>query len=284
MMKQKMSVLLVGWAVMSLLIASVAMAKGTPGIRYTIHNMSKDQTGSQYKAQFEDEICIYCHTPHGGSLTGPLWNRPTAVGATDGNDFGIAADLKSSNYFTHYNSATLTAAARGDNRVVNDESLLCMTCHDGTIAVNRVLNVSNRTAPDPAFPGTRIKNSSDTWATIVMPFDSPPGPIIGSTLEKFNLGDNTGGDLSDDHPISFHYSAAQGADIGLRPIDDAIAAGVRFFGGDRVECSTCHDPHVDYGDASMGSPNSADANYTKYDPFLIMSNEASAMCRACHIK
>ena len=259
MMKQKMSVLLVGWAVMSLLIASVAMAKGTPGIRYTIHNMASTNALNYYKGSTEDEICIYCHTPHGGSLTGPLWNRPTAVGSTDGNDNFIAADLKSTDYFTHYNSATLTAFAGGNNRVVNDESLLCMTCHDGTIAVNRVLNVSNRTAPDATWPEIRIDNTSDTWAALTdTTMSGLPGKIIGSTIEKMGIDDRTGGDLSDDHPISFHYSAALASDIGLRSLEDAQAAGVRFFGGDRVECSTCHDPHVDYGDATFNSPGQND--------------------------
>ena len=284
-MMKNISVLLITIALVSFVGASTLFASGPPGIQYTAHNLSNPN--SNYKGADEDEICIYCHTPHGGSLTGPLWNRPTAVDANpaSGGIYG-AVDLKAAGYFTHYNSATLTAAARGNNRAVNDESLLCMTCHDGTIAVNRVLNVSNRTAPDPTYPTTRIRNDFDTWAPVVSVsgFPAVPGPAIGDSLAKIALGDNPGGDLSDDHPISFNYTAAQGADIGLHTLGDAQTAGVRFFGGNRVECSTCHDPHVDYGDLTMGSPNAGDANYTKYAPFLIMSNEASALCLACHIK
>jgi len=288
MKKNKVSGLLVGIVCASLFVAAVSFASGPPGIRYTIHNLS-NASPSNYKAESEDEICIFCHTPHGGSLTGPLWNRPTAVtGVADGNFYGFAADLKSAAYFTHYNSVTLTAAARGDTRTVNDESLLCMTCHDGTIAVNRVLNVSNRTAPDPTYPTMRIDNASDQWVPVISTagFPTVPGPVIGDSLAKIALGDPPGGDLSDDHPISFNYATVQTdpAETGLWPLATAVSNGVRFFGGNRVECSTCHDPHVDYGDASMGSPNSGDVNHTKYTPFLIMSNEASALCLACHIK
>jgi predicted CXXCH cytochrome family protein len=39
-----------------------------------------------------------------------------------------------------------------------------------------------------------------------------------------------------------------------------------------MECSSCHDPHVDYV---------ADADYT---PFLIRPNDRSKLCLTCHIK
>lgn len=264
-------------------LAFSASAKGVPGVKYTVHNMSKDGGYSLggYLAKNEDEICIFCHTPHGGNLNGPLWNRPI-------NDSVSGVDLSSAGYFTHYTSATLTPAINAaSTRAVSDISLLCMTCHDGTIATNRVLNVSNRTTPDPTNPTTRIEHPSNDWVPIVPDITSwpNPGPIIGSSQSKIMLGDLTGGDLTDDHPVSFNYTTAYTADTaGLHTLAEAQTAGVRFFNGSNVECSTCHDPHVDYGDPLSGSPNSGDANYTKYTPFLYKSNENSALCLACHVK
>jgi hypothetical protein len=62
-------------------------------------------------------------------------------------------------------------------------------------------------------------------------------------------------------------------EVKLHTVAAAQAAGVRFFGATNfVECSTCHDPHVDY----FTAPD--------YTPFLITPNTGSNLCLACHIK
>jgi predicted CXXCH cytochrome family protein len=82
-----------------------------------------------------------------------------------------------------------------------------------------------------------------------------------------------GTDLSDDHPISFTYdSALATSDGGLADpatansglggtIDDDM-----LFAGN-MECASCHDVH----DSTI-------------EPFLRVSNAASAMCLTCHNK
>ena len=91
---------------------------------------------------------------------------------------------------------------------------LCLSCHDGTIAMGAVLNP----------PGGIAMSGSGSL---------PPG-----SLADFGL------DLSGHHPVSFSYSAAlPNAELA------AVASGELVFGGtDEVHCSTCHDPHNDeYG-------------------------------------
>ncbi len=109
-------------------------------------------------------------------------------------------------------------------------------------------------------------------------FGSGPGPVTGASLAS--PGVNT--DLRDDHPISFSYTAVTGdagnagqfhADTDVEP--DLLLAGA----GQRVECTTCHDPHVNYL-TGYGFPG-ADGDY---DPFLRMPNSGSQMCLTCHIK
>lgn len=82
-----------------------------------------------------------------------------------------------------------------------------------------------------------------------------------------------GTDLSDDHPISFTYdSALATTDNGL--FDPATASSGlggtidedMLFAGN-MECASCHDVH----DNSI-------------EPFLRVSNAASAMCLTCHNK
>ena len=257
-------------ALLLLLCCAVsAWAKGTANVKNTIHNLSSSQTNPLYSMYQSDEseICIFCHTPHGGVLTGPLWNRSLATGP-----------------WTHYNSATLSTYMQGlsATRAVNDESLLCMACHDGSISVMHLLNPSNTLGRNPE---SQFTFNDDV--KIVPLFDGSPGAKIGGV--RGNAG--AFGDLTDDHPISFSYDQVLGSteylaggakENQLRIVGTTVnpasalgwqGEGVRFFGTDnRVECSSCHDPHVDYV---------TDATYT---PFLIRPNSGSNLCLSCHNK
>ena len=98
-------------------------------VRNTKHNLSSLNSAvtRNVKGTNEDEICVFCHTPHGGEMSqGPLWNR----------------HLSSATYDT-YNSGSLDATAAGVALgQPNGISKLCLSCHDGTIAIGsvRVLN------------------------------------------------------------------------------------------------------------------------------------------------
>lgn len=239
-------------------------AAKTHNIKATPHNLSTTAPVPMY-ASDEPEICIFCHTPHGGSLDGPLWNKslPSATG------------------YTHYSSATLASEVGLSNRDVSKESLLCLGCHDGSVSMYSVLNPSNVPnkgglvgEPSPVGFGSDGKIAGG------MGMGMGPGPKIGATRDNLNATN----DLSDDHPISFSYTAVQKEDpttTRLRNVVDIEIAGDRpkLYGADkRVECGTCHDPHVDYNALGPGIGDSA------YSPFLIMPNDGSRLCLACHIK
>lgn len=245
-----------------LLLTTNSWAVKTFDVSGTRHNLSSTSVnipgGNFYMATTEDEVCIYCHTPHGGTLNTPLWNRALPTGA-----------------FTHYTSTTLTSSVGLSNRAVNPESLLCMSCHDGAVAMNSIINNSNRTAAAPDNSGNIIPQFFTT------------GGAIGDIMNASGFGtQGQSRNLSDDHPISFSYSLAYDdvTNSGmLHTVADARTAGLRFFGpdisavnGNRVECSSCHDPHVNYETANGG-----DAAYT---PFLVRNNTGSSLCLACHIK
>lgn len=213
-------------------------------------------------ATSEDEVCIFCHTPHGGTLNTPLWNRALPVAST---------------VFTHYTSTTLSDYMTGAGmatREVKPESILCMSCHDGSAAMNSIVNNSNRTGAAP-----------DNSTAKVTGFGPYPGPQIGGIMDPaggFTPYIDSTNNLSDDHPISFSYSASfTSKGGGLQTLAAAKAAGLRFFGpdtgaGNFVECSSCHDPHVNY-EAGFGGD-------AAYSPFLVTPNTGSALCLGCHIK
>jgi predicted CXXCH cytochrome family protein len=159
----------------------------------TKHNLSVTGTGAT-RASSETRICIFCHTPHNATPLSPLWNK----------------DLEPQVY-TVYASPTLRA---GPLPQPSGSTKLCLSCHDGTIAMGAVL--------DP-FGGITM-SGGDTL---------PP-----SSLTNFGL------DLSGHHPVSFPYHTAL-------PNTELVAsppAELTYGGADEIHCSTCHDPHKDlYG-------------------------------------
>ncbi len=252
--------------VFSLMLVTSGLAWGVRGpskVSVGFHNLSSTAPGGYY-ATDEDSICVFCHTPHGGTLDGPLWNRGDATSAA----------------WKHYNSATLSTSLKGlsASRPPNPVSMLCLSCHDGSLALNHVINEPNdRTAPiKDSFGGADMK--------MVVMFGQNPS-IIGSTA----LDEAATGDFTDDHPFSFSYDSVLASTEyqsgnakynSLKLPGTAVGQGVRFFAGptgtNNVECSSCHDPHVNYNDLLGG--NSA------YAPFLITPNTGSALCLACHTK
>jgi predicted CXXCH cytochrome family protein len=155
----------------------------------TVHNLSVTGPGA-IKATSETEVCIFCHTPHNSSPSGPLWNRENP-GAT----------------YVLYNSTTLQAVPGQPD----GSSILCLSCHDGTIALGNVLSRAN----DISFSGgvTRM-------------------PAGRSNLTS---------DLSDDHPVSFMYNSALTVSDGQLKDPSAISHPVTLESG-KVQCTSCHDP------------------------------------------
>lgn len=253
---------LIGVVALMLVAGGAAEAtRGPQGITKTIHNLSTSQEFFAYKSDNEDQVCVFCHTPHGGSLDGPLWNResPTAT------------------KYTHYNSASLSSYLQGlgAGRAVEKESLLCLSCHDGSISINTLMNYSN-TTPIP----THWDSTDYPIPFLAFPDGLNPGAQLGGSRASGDVD----WDLSDDHPISFKYGSVVSEKASqFKDATTAEDAGVRFFGGadKRVECSSCHDPHVMYDSEYGGGNLLADESYR---PFLITSNAGSAMCLACHTK
>ena len=240
---------------------------GASDVSVGSHNLSTSGPSPFGYNTDEDSICVFCHTPHGGTLDGPLWNRGSAIEGFEGGAGWI-----------HYNSATLSTNLQGlsTSRPPSPESMLCLSCHDGSLSVNHVINAPNDREGAPI-----LSDSTNNPDTKIIDFFGDPGARIGGK-RGFGTSGNTG-DFSDDHPFSFSYTnvlasdeyqAGNAKENTLWNEGTAVANGVQFFGGssNNVECSSCHDPHVNHKD----NP--------EYSPFLIMPNTGSALCLACHRK
>ena len=180
------------WSVLLLLLAwQINPIARAGSIITTKHNLAVGGPGS-VKAATETQICIFCHTPHNGTKDAPLWNRSSS-GQT----------------YATYTSST----AKAHPGQPTGDSKLCLSCHDGTIALG---TVHSRPAGIALQGGTTVL---------------PAGAA------------RLGTDLSDDHPISFTYDAALASANGqLRP-PSALTGSVHLDGSGQLQCTSCHDAH-----------------------------------------
>lgn len=140
------------------------------------------------------QVCVFCHTPHGASTSAsaPLWNKPIQANAGSGE--GIDNSTAGAS-FKRYASTTLDAS----NAAVGSVSIACLSCHDGTQAMNAVINVPGSGTSDQSGELTSAM-VDDSTGTIGIP--------------------NLGTDLSNDHPISMQYAGG-----GCNATDGACANG-----------------------------------------------------------
>ncbi|WP_298440148.1 cytochrome C [Geobacter sp.] len=276
--------ILVGALAAVAIMAAAGKGNAGPGnIRWTVHNLAKtapwaNASNRHFFSSEVDEVCIFCHTPHNAKPAVPLWNKANPTQA----------------FRMYTSSSTLSAEAKRD-RQPGPESLLCLSCHDGRTAINVLHNsdigvdtgdgtgdkrikFSGLALTDPSNPNNQARAMNLSF------FGTPYRANLGQTDTDRYAGFN----LMDDHPISFSYTAAYGQKGSqyLNAIETVKAQGFRFYGpsGDQMECSTCHDPHVDYGLDFDGNPTGSPTGNTKLRPFLVRDNEGSAMCFACHNK
>ncbi len=126
--------------------------------------------------------------------------------------------------YTPYGSSTMAAAPGQPTGM----SRLCLACHDGTVALGALQN-----AP-----------AGNDMATVFL-----TGRAHLST------------DISDDHPISFDYTAAVVGEL-------ADPAGIDLpLEGTQMQCTTCHDPHE-----------------KDLVPFLQKTTADGQLCITCHVR
>jgi hypothetical protein len=239
------------------------------------------------------QVCVYCHTPHGANANVqlPLWNRTQKATAYQTYDqLGTT-------------SLTQTVSAPGAN------SISCLSCHDGTTAIDSIINMPGSGRYNPAQATTQDNAFlSNSW-TNAGASDAANHHALTETgclacHSQGGFGDSfsaasdfaifkIGTDLRNDHPVGITFPTAS-ADFNA--VNGNTARGDLFFdvngnmkmdssevrlyetgGGPEVECATCHDPH--------GVPSGGSGSATPFNPaFLRVTNDGSALCLTCHVK
>ncbi|HEX8961957.1 MAG TPA: cytochrome c3 family protein [Rhodocyclaceae bacterium] len=268
----------------------------TASIAGTKHNLGSNGTGPN-NFTGTTEICVFCHTPHGSdsSAAVPLWNRALNHGQTY-------------NTYDQLGTSTLNGAVKP----VGSVSLACLSCHDGTQAMNLMINqpgsgwgnttaLTNGAGPANAQLFGSIQNGADNLS-------SDPTDIVW-----------IGTDLRNDHPVGVEYCGG------------GLTATAGSNGAANVT-GTCNNPDfkapkakiingntVFWVDTSVGTTNVREKTdiqlYTRdftglnnsagqgganepsvecascHDPhngqnptFLRVSNDNSGVCLSCHVK
>lgn len=177
------------------------------GIASTKHNLSVSGPGT-VKASSEQEICIFCHTPHNAAPQPPLWNRTS-----------------SGNIYTPYSSSTIISSPGQPTGT----SILCLSCHDGTVALGNVLS---RAAPINMAGGVTTMPQGAT---------------------------HLGTDLSDDHPVSFAFTPGLASQRGELVNPSSLTGPVKLDSNSQLQCTSCHDPHNDANGKFLVMANTASA-------------------------
>jgi hypothetical protein len=227
------------------------------------------ETGPMTGGSFNDygEPCIYCHIPHNASDAAPLWNR----------------QLPTSDGYKMYSSPNFDSVVPTSPDGI---SLACLSCHDGSLAVDAVIQtpkfhewldsgVHYRMSPEGGV-------GSDSCGKC---HNQSAGAYAGLPGSESNKGAHDATvryltkDVRDDHPISVPYpSFAVDPQFNQPTImkDDGgrtFPNGIQTYEGDKIQCASCHDPH-----------NPDEDNIEGRDPFLRTTQYLSSLCLTCHDK
>ena len=253
-----------------LLMGGAAFAQAVPqpeaveDVAATKHNLSSRGPAAQGQAGYTvfsetGEICVFCHTPHGGTdssaVRGPLWNRSLS-NAPSG--YKLYDQVWSRSFEGEVHPGAPTGYSR-----------LCLSCHDGTIALGSVINApgSGGFKANPAGESIPVRQrtvSTDQTgggvtggpSGIIMPAGQPDDPNANA------FGGDTrrlGTDLTNDHPVSFRFDSllaqidTELVNPGPSPVnvaDGTPISPLRRAEGttpgvfDSVQCTSCHNPHA----------------------------------------
>jgi hypothetical protein len=212
-----------------------------------------------------------------------LWNRKVAGAGYTQN-------------YVMYDSSTLDAKqVQSTMNQPGGSSKLCLSCHDGTVAIGNV-NVLNGLDKSGQAQGTAV--IATTGGTTM-----PTGAGTSTGFTRY-----LGTDLTNDHPISISYNDTLAARDGeLRtPSTNPTVVGVRTTTSKpklkleqtgeaganlaQIQCATCHDPHIRETDSTVGNQKFLRLNrFQHQDPpstsgYNSTDNAGDIICLACHDK
>ncbi len=209
-----------------MILSTVAVA----GVKDTVHNFSSSAASPNAFFWGTSQVCVFCHAVHNADPSSQ------ALGNHEVNRGQL---------YTMYTSNTMDM---NQTASPNEGSLICLSCHDGTIAVNSLNNL-----PGPEGAGT---------------YGTPGGAGLDASGRLTSASHAfVGTDLRDDHPVGVLYDATLDPNFHAKTGNSQLYPDKLLSEGIYVECTSCHNPHDN-----------------TYSNFLVESNSGSALCLRCHIQ
>ena len=202
------------------------------------------------------EVCTFCHTPFGNetSSASPLWQS--------------VASTETSTPFVTFDSLGISSQSKASSSV-GSVSLSCLSCHDGTQAMDTTLNIP--------VSGGRVSSQGRNSTNFEHPVGikyAGGGYSVDNGINSVRLDGNTqdfaGPSYNYVNSVLTWWVDTKAGPRGLREKSDLQLYSRSLDGGKSsepfVECASCHDPH------------------SKYTTFLRIQNEGDTICKTCHTK
>jgi len=186
-------------SLLSLAIALTGLLSAQTNSKASIINTKHDfraASSANIRSVSGTDACVFCHTPHNANTGSYLWNHQLST-----RDFPV------------YSSSTLQSTVTSISP--QDTSKLCLSCHDGTIALGDTVNDGS------------------------IAFAQGNGYALPATAASNLAGDQT---FANDHP--FGFIPYVGGETKNPPALDAV----RLDKSGKIQCVSCHDPHREDAD------------------------------------
>ena len=220
-------------------LAGATAGSGVVGSVHDITAFAAIQPGGAVQADNEQRVCVFCHTPHHADMDGiigPLWSHKASAKT--------------------YIPYKTTSFDSDGNMVYGDplwgSSRLCMSCHDGQIAIDSHDGSGTTQSGGFVLSGSKVVGS-----------DSSP---------------------TSDHPIGINYDMLQTANpTKLKPSTNMWMSGngqkieQSLENGGWMTCNSCHEVHNKKNVAQVVSADGIQRSW-----LLRAQQKNSALCRSCH--
>jgi len=189
----------------------------TDNVTNSKHNMSTRSGLTNY-----GEVCVYCHTPHGGQTqNAPLWNR----------NFSTQTYQMYNNTYSSTIDMVVAASPQGVSRA-------CLSCHDGSIGLDVIINRPNTDTSLAGSGNTMPVNAGQFFANLGTDLqnDHPISVTYDNVADPaFNAA--SGGKIGGSLPL---YGGRVECGTCHNPHNTTNTPFLRLSNSNSTLCKTCH--------------------------------------------
>lgn len=219
-------------------------------------------------------VCQTCHIPHDslGATPAPLWNHT----------------LSQQSYVTYSSPQFLDTVGISSAPQPDGPSLACLSCHDGTVAINSFVTVPFGAQTNPAVfvtgnavvaeGGNDISHNHPISFVYDSTLANKDGTLVNpNTYQIGQVPPYTGSSNTNNAAAMVPPVPASWSGVSLSGKTVAQALLWKGTGGTEMECTSCHDPHKMVG----SSPSSGIMVKISGND---VNGRGSLICRNCHLK